>query len=189
MKQLQRLAVGQTAPNFECQDMTGNTIRLSDYADQKLLLCFFRYAGCPWCNLAIHRLTLDLPRLEELGLKVIAFIQSEPENVQRYILDRHQPKPLFPIIADPDRKIYDLYGVNDSVSAAGRSFARIPAWLEATIAKGFHQGKIDGNASLVPAHFLVGPYDLSIHKASYGNDYFQDWPMIEIMEFAQFGPA
>ncbi len=168
--------------------MAGNTIRLSDYDGQKLLLCFFRYAGCPWCNLAIHRLTLDAPRLEALGLKVVAFIQSEPENVQRYILDRHQPKPPFTIIADPKREIYDLYGVHDSLRSASHSFIHIPAWLQATLGKGFTQGKVDGSASLVPAHFLVGPYDMSVYKASYGNDYFQDWPMIEIMDFAQFGP-
>ncbi len=169
-------------------DMTGKLIKLSDYKKHKLLLCFFRYASCPWCNLALHRLVLEAPRLDKLDLKVIAFIQSEPENIQRYIYDRHSPLPNFPVIADPKRKIYDLYHIDDSLKPLARAAVHVPNWFRATIGKGFRQGKVDGSLSLVPAHFLIGPQNLTIHSAGYSNDYFQDWPMIEILEFAQFGP-
>ncbi len=183
------LTRNQQAPDFEMPDMTGKLIKLSDYRNEKLLLCFFRYAACPWCNLALHRLVLQMPRFDELGLKVVAFIQSEPANIKRYIYDRHTPLPTFPIIADPQRKIYDLYHISDSLKPLKTiaTTKSIPSWLQSTLGHGFTQGKIDGSASLVPAHFLIGPYDLTIYKARYGEDYFNDLPMIEILEFAQFG--
>lgn len=180
---------GQTAPGFEVTDMTGQRHKLSDYDGQKLLLCFFRYAACPFCNLALHRLTMTMPQLNELNLKVLAFIQSEPQNIQHYIYERHSPAPTFPIIADPQRKIYDLYGVHDSLKPLKRGLSHIPPWLKASLRQGYVQGKVDGSLSLVPAHFLIGPYDSTIYKASYGNDYFQDWPLLEILDFAQFGPV
>lgn len=189
MKALARLTNGQTAPDFEMKDMAGNIIRLSDYDGRKLLVCFFRYAGCPWCNLALHRLTLEAPRLKSLGLNIVAFIQSEPENIQRYIYERHTPLPDFPIIPDPGSEVYKAYGIRNSVRSAATSAVRIPSWFNATLGKGFRQGKIDGSTSLVPAHFLIGPDNFTIHQASYGSDYFQDWPMIEILDFAQFGAA
>jgi peroxiredoxin Q/BCP len=81
MAKLKRLVAGQIAPAFDLKDIFGRRIKLDDYKDEKLLICFFRYAGCPWCNLAIHRLTMSFPAFDKLNLKVIAFVQSEPENV------------------------------------------------------------------------------------------------------------
>ena len=181
------LHAGEQAPGFTCKDIFGKTIKLSSYKDNKVLICFFRYAGCPWCNLAIHRLTMSYPALAELGLKVIAFIQSEPENVKKFIYGRHDPAPPFPIIADPERKIYDLYGVDDSLSAGARSLVKLPDWLNATFAQGFKQGTIDGSTTLVPAQFLIERRSQKIYKVNYGADYYDHVPIVEIMDFAQFG--
>jgi peroxiredoxin len=168
--------------------MTGRLIRLSDYRNDKVLLCFFRYAGCPWCNLAVHRLALEMPHFEKLGLKVIAFLQSDADHIQRYIYDRHIPPPPFPIIPDPKRRIYSRYGVGTSLAAGIRSVPKLPDWLRATIDKSFRHGVVDGNLGLVPAQFLIGP-DLKVYKAHYGRDYFDDISMVELLEFAQFGPV
>lgn len=182
-----QLVPGKPAPDFTAVAVSGKTVSLADYKGKKLLICFFRYAGCPFCNLALHRLQVAVPQLEELGLNIVAFMQSEPENIQRYIYERHTPAPTFPIIADPDRTYYNLYGVQESVKPLSRAPLQIPSWLKATLWHGYKQGKIDGSVSMVPAHFMTDPYDGTIYKASYSSDYFQDWPMIEILDYAQFG--
>ncbi len=187
MAENRRLIAGQIAPDFSLKDIYGNKVRLADYKYDKLLICFFRYAGCPWCNLAIHRLTMSYRALDELNLKIIAFIQSEPANIQRYIFDRHDPQPQFPIIADPDRTVYNLYGVNDSMSAAARSLVKLPDWLHASFGSNFKQGKVDGSLTLVPAQFLIGQNSHKIYKVNYGADYYNSAPIVEIMDFAQFG--
>jgi hypothetical protein len=130
---------------------------------------------------------MSYPALEALNLKIIAFIQSEPANIQKYIIDRHDPSPKFPIIADPERSIYNLYGVDDSVSAGARSLVKIPDWLQSTFRKGFKQGNVDGSLTLVPAHFLIEQNSHKIYKVNYGVDYYSNVPIVEIMDFAQFG--
>lgn len=180
------LKAGDTAPDFTREDFTGQKITLSDYKSNNVLLCFFRYAGCPLCNLALHRLALAYKDLEPTGLKVIVFIQSEPENIQKNIYERHEPKPPFPIIADPKREIYDQYAVKDSKAAAIKSIRKVPSWISATV-KGFQQATFDGSLTLVPAQFLINKGDQTIYKANYGVDYYDHLAMIEITEFAQFG--
>ncbi len=41
------LEVGATAPEFEVNDHTGATVRLSDYRGRKVLLWFYPKAGTP----------------------------------------------------------------------------------------------------------------------------------------------
>ena len=174
---------------FEMRDVTGKIIKLADYKGKKVLLCFFRYAGCPWCNLAIHRLSVEYPNFKKLGLEIITFVQSKPENIQKYIYGNNVPLPPFPIIADPDRKIYDLYGVTDSYLAAVPSLRHVPDWLWNIVGGKYKQGKVDGSLGLVPAQFMIGTDDTKVYKVYYGVDYFDHLAMSEILEFAQFGPA
>ncbi len=180
-----RLQAGQVAPYFKRTDIGGNVVTLTDFANRKLLLCFFRYAGCPWCNLAIHKLVVEYPKLSEAGLSVVAFVQSPEETIREYIVERHSPLPPFSIIADPNREIYDLYGVESSSKALYATITKIPEWVRATTKEGYKQGKVDGDLSLLPAQFLIGPSRLKVYRARYGQNYGDDMTMDEIVAFAE----
>ena len=41
------LSVGDPAPNFECTAHTGETVRLSDFRGQRLILWYFPKADTP----------------------------------------------------------------------------------------------------------------------------------------------
>ena len=41
------LSVGDTAPDFEVKDHSGNTVGLADYSGRKLLLWFYSKADTP----------------------------------------------------------------------------------------------------------------------------------------------
>ena len=139
------LPVGTLAPNFKVKDVKGKSVELKSLHPKSVLIVFLRYSGCPWCNLALHRLTMEYPLLKKHNCEVIAFIQSTTENVQTNIIKRHDKKPPFPVIADIDRKIYDLYGVQNSVMAFARSMKEIPHWVHAVRKDGFKQKEIDGD--------------------------------------------
>jgi peroxiredoxin Q/BCP len=177
------LTHGQTAPDFTVQDIDGNTIRLSDYNGKKLLLCFFRYAACPFCNLILHSFIERYPKLHENGLEVLAFVQSSRESILDYPLKRQLPRPPFPLIPDPEQKVYKLYEVDASVGKFMRGVIKVPLLITKLYKHHFPQGKIDGNLLLMPAFFLIGPHDLTVYEAYYSPDFATMIPDVDIVNF------
>ncbi len=171
MKEL--ITVGQSAPEFTVKDVKGKTVKLSKFKPKSVLVVFLRYSGCPWCNLALHRLTMEYPLLKDNNCEVIAFIQSTNENVMENIYKRHARTPPFSIIADPDMKIYKKYGVGKSFKAIANSVTKIPYWVHAVREHGFKQEKIDGDLFLVPAMFLVSGHSNKILLASYSSSFYE----------------
>ena len=80
-----RLQPGQAAPDFTVTDFTGVTRTLSDYRGKKVLLSFYRYASCPFCNLRIHQLRQKAAEWEGQGLVMLAVFQSPAAGVTGWI--------------------------------------------------------------------------------------------------------
>lgn len=47
---------GETAMEFDIHGLFGNSVRLQDFGDKKLMLTFYRYASCPLRNLTVHEI-------------------------------------------------------------------------------------------------------------------------------------
>ncbi len=168
------LSPGKTAPTFTASTVFGKKLTLADSASKYTLLVFLRYSGCPWCNLAIHRLAVEQKLLAESRCQVVAFIQSTAENIKQNIYSRHKQKPTFPIVADKTQQFYRLYDVRPSVKSIGMFITQIPQWLHAVKQHGFSQHKIDGNLLMVPAYFLVGEGQQKILHTEYSANFFDD---------------
>lgn len=180
------LRAGMKIPEFSTLSITGQKIESSSLGDEYVLLVFLRYAGCPWCNLAIHRLTLEYQTFKDNNCEVIAFIESEPENVKKYILDRHKVTPMFPIIADSDGVIYQKFKVQAKFSSAVKSITKIPQWVHAVREHGFKQGTLDGNKFTVPAYFLVNGPTQEVIKADYGSSFYDHDTFVDLYETVFF---
>ena len=63
-----KLKQGQSAPAFAAQDVFGNTIDLKDYAGHKLMISFYRFSSCPFCNLRVQQILTRFDAFEERGL-------------------------------------------------------------------------------------------------------------------------
>lgn len=181
-----QLKEGNKAPDFSVKDVTGRTIKLSNYEGRVVLVVFLRYAGCPWCNLAIHRLTVEYPLLQKSGCEVIAFVQSDSEKIKKNIYERHAKKPPFPIIADADMSIYDKYRIQSSVAALAKSITKIPSWVHAVKDHGFKQTELDGKFFLVPASFLIDGSKRTILKAKYASSFYEHETFTDIYERLTF---
>ena len=177
-----KLNLGDIAPQFRTTDVLGNVVDLAVYKDKFVLLAFLRFSGCPFCNLTIHRLSMEYSMLTKNGCQVIAIVQSAGDGIKKNIYDRHKVRPPYPIIADPDRALCDLYGVRESKLAAVWSIKDIPYWIEAVYGHGFRQAEIDGSLLLVPALFLVGPGDQKIVRAGYGSSFYDHATFTSIYE-------
>lgn len=182
----QRFEAGQTAPDFTLKDVMGKSVSLNNYSDKTILLVFMRFAGCPYCNLAIHRLALEQKLLAKDNCQVIAFIESSEKNINTYIYDRHAVRPSFPIIADPERAAYDQYGVRPSYWAAARSIPDIPYWVNAVKKHGFKQGEVDGNAFMTPAMFLIDGETRKIIKVKYSQNFYDNETFTDIYQWLTF---
>ncbi|TAM63676.1 MAG: redoxin domain-containing protein [Rhodanobacter sp.] len=50
-------------------------------AESKVLLSFFRDAGCPFCNLRVYELSTEYEKLRARGVEVIAFMASKASQM------------------------------------------------------------------------------------------------------------
>ncbi|XKT74742.1 MAG: peroxiredoxin-like family protein [Patescibacteria group bacterium UBA2163] len=173
-----QLQNGDVAPSFEVEDVKGKTISLKEYKGKKLLVSFYRYAACPLCNLRIHDLITNHSDLKKNGLHMVAFFQSQKESILEYV---GKQKPPFPIVPDPERKIYSLYGVESSLGKALKAVFKMNKFKEAN-KLGFKGGKKEGDKKLVPADFLIDEKGV-VHTAYYGKDISDHLPLEQIEEF------
>lgn len=176
-----RLVAGDQAIDFQWTDVTGARIKLSDYRGDKVLLAFYRFALCPFCNLRLSMLAKRKKELEDRGLKIIAFIQSPLEAVRKSS-DRHNTP--FPILADYDKEIYSQYGVASRPAGMMSTVLRRPLKIFRAILKGYIPYKIQGDPNLMPAEFLINP-DGTIHTAHYGKDAGDHLSFEKLNSFAQ----
>ena len=179
-----RLKIEQQSPQFTTKDITGKPILLSDYRGKKLMQCFFRYAGCPFCNLALFKIIERYPLLKSQGLNIIAFFQSAKELVHKYPAKQNPP---FPLVSDPQKKIYKKFGVESSVAGALRTIPKMPNFYDATVKHGFKQPHIDGDFFLMPAYFLIGPPKFTIQNLYYSESFADEVPFIHVEDFLLFG--
>lgn len=176
------LAAGDIAPHFTAEDVFGKPVGLATFKSKFVMLVFLRYAGCPWCNLTIHRLSLEYPLLKKDGCEVIAFVQSTPENIKKNIYERHAIRPPFPIVPDQERTYYNLYGVRPSVAAAFHSITDIPHWIKSVRKHGFKQTEVDGSLLMVPAMFLVEPSRRRIVMSQYSASFYDHSTFTDIYQ-------
>jgi peroxiredoxin len=100
------------APVFKLKDVYGRVIDLSEYRDKKVLIGFFRHAGCPFCNLRVHTLSKAHEELKAMGLEMIFFFESKEQVILRSSF--HRGVSPIPIISDPEKIWYTTYGLESS---------------------------------------------------------------------------
>lgn len=142
----------KTIPNVKLRSWKGKTLQLADYKDKKVWLAFFRYAACPLCNLRVHEMIQRHRELKKKGIQILAVFQSDEKSIAKYV---GQQKPPFPLIADPEEKLYKRFGLKKGLWAffhPGNSFLFLKALL-----KGFRGMNPEGTVTRVPGDFLIAP--------------------------------
>src|SRR6185437_10559503 len=83
-----RIADGEPARAFRTMDIAGNVVDLAGYPGKHVLLSFFRFASCPFCNLRVHQLIERYPACHDAGMAMIAVFESPRETMLRYVAGR-----------------------------------------------------------------------------------------------------
>jgi peroxiredoxin len=177
-----RLQAGSAAVPFEVETITGDRISLHAFAGTPVLLMFFRYASCPMCNLRLHDLAGELPRLAARGLQSVAVFHSSARRVRAAAGSRRYPLHL---VADPRFALYRAYGVETSWPRMLLSFARPGFYVDwvRSMRHGFWGG-VDMQMAKLPADFLIAP-DGTVARAHYGRDIGDHLSLSEIETFVE----
>lgn len=101
------LEAGQQAPDFSAVDQDGNTITLSQFSGQKVVLYFYPRDNTPGCTAQACDLRDNYERLQAAGYQVIGVSTDTEKKHQNFIAKYDLP---FPLIADTDHKVHELYG-------------------------------------------------------------------------------
>ena len=164
---MNKLQPNLKAPVFILNDMFGRKIDLNTYADKRILIAFFRHAGCPFCNLRVHALTKLHNELKANGMEMIFFFESKESVLLRSTF--HKDVSPVPLISDPEKKWYATYGLESSAAISAKS--HILEFVQ-TAFKAFSAGvpvhaMADGESiNTIPAEFLVDR-QLIIKKVHY----------------------
>lgn len=145
-----RIEKGRQAPDFTATVYAREPLTLSSLRGKKVWLAFFRYAGCPLCNLRVHQMIQRHPAWEQKGLAIVAVFQAPVGEVAANVGEQNAP---FPIVCDPDEKLYALYGLEASL-AGYLSPKNLPLIAEA-LKEGFTPGAMHGTKTRLPADFLI----------------------------------
>jgi peroxiredoxin len=114
---------GDVVEPFSLPEVHGGTIELERVLDDgPAVLLFFRYAGCPACNIALRHYQTELyPALAALGATLIAISPQVPAKLVA-IKDRFGFG--FPVASDTDNGLARRFGITFTASASSRAHAR-----------------------------------------------------------------
>lgn len=180
-----KLFRGQIAPDFSITTVHDQPFQLNSLKGKKFMVVFFRNTSCPFCNLHLHKLQM-IKDTELAGLEMVFVFESKKEVIRMSSFHSHIPG--IPIISDPAKELYHLFGVEFSVAKQLRSMLYSSYYSQLVDAKklGLDQGprQKETSDSLMPADFLVNE-QFMIEKAHYGKALNDHLAIEEIIEFAK----
>jgi thioredoxin-dependent peroxiredoxin len=178
---MSKLKVGQLVPNFKGKDYLGNDLRLKDFKGKKVLLSFHVFASCPFCNLRVNETKIKQPQWSAEGLEIIHVFPSPGESIARFA---GKDNPPFTIIADPEKKLYAMFGLKKSVLGMLAGFLKVGRLMQAFRVVGLFNSLKNNDAAMhqLPGDFLIDEEGV-IRQAFYAKTTSDNLPLTTIDSF------
>lgn len=116
------LQVGQKAPAFSGVDQDGKKVSLNELKGSKLVLYFYPEDDTPTCTIQACNLRDNYSLLKKSGFKVIG-VSPDAEDKHRKFREKYDLP--FTLLADPQHKIIEKYGVWGEKNLYGRKYMGI----------------------------------------------------------------
>jgi thioredoxin-dependent peroxiredoxin len=101
-------AVGSAAPNFTLPNQENQPVSLADYKGKWVVLYFYPKDQTSGCSKEAHNFQRDLPKYESANAVVLGVSMDTVESHKTWCT---KDGFSFKMLADPDHKVVDLYGV------------------------------------------------------------------------------
>jgi peroxiredoxin Q/BCP len=105
---MKHLKIGDHAPNFSGIDQNDKINTLLDFKGKKLAIYFYPKDNTPGCTVQACNLRDNYEGIEKAGIKILGISADSIVSHQKFADKFTLP---FPLIADEDRTIIDLFGV------------------------------------------------------------------------------
>ncbi len=161
-----RLTDQQAAPAFSTTDVLGQPVSREGLRGRRVLISFMRDAGCPICELRLAHLAQRADSLKAANTRVVLIYESDAATMRQYLVDKDLP---FTFVADPDGKLYDLFGLE-------KSFAKTMIGFTKGAGKQIKAGKklqtqqlprAEANMTRITADFVLDEQGI-VQRAYYG---------------------
>lgn len=159
------VTAGDLLEPFELLKVEGDRLTLAELvAAGPAVLVFFRFAGCPACNIAIPYYERNLqPALRQRGVPLLAV---SPQVPQRLVEIKQRHALTLQVASDPDNALARRLGILYEFDQASR---------QAALAKGTGIGEVTGTGTweLPQPTVLVIGSDRRVHFAQVSPDWLQ----------------
>jgi len=175
-----KLKPGDPVIDLQLQSIDNSRFNTEILRGRRFMLSFFRFAGCPFCNIRMHEL---VTRFRELpgDFTIVAVFDAPLEDLRRHAMRHGAP---FPVLADATNTYYRAYDIDRSViGMLVGAVVRLPALLRA-LSRGYFPTSIKGKLHTLPADFLVDEQG-KIQVAHYGRDLGDHLPFEAVKAFAR----
>lgn len=110
---------GIPAPDFELPDETGALRRLSDFRGKPVVLYFYPKDDTPGCTTEACNFRDDYSAYEEAKVVILGV---SPDSVKSHVKFKEKFALPFPLLADEDHKVCELYDVWALKKFMGREY-------------------------------------------------------------------
>ena len=114
-----QVSEGMKAPAFKGKDQNGNDISLADFKGKKVVLYFYPEDDTPTCTVEACNLRDNYALLRKEGFEILGVSPDDSKSHKKFEQKFSLP---FTLIADPDHKIIDSYGVWGEKQLYGRKY-------------------------------------------------------------------
>lgn len=119
------LKIGDKAPDFEGKNQNNESVKLSSFIGEKVVLYFYPRDNTPGCTAQACNLKDNFNELSKKGYKIIGVssdsIKSHKKFEEKYSLP-------FDLISDEDKAIHKSYGTWIEKSMYGRKYMGTARW-------------------------------------------------------------
>jgi peroxiredoxin Q/BCP len=116
---MKHLKVGDQAPDFISKDQNGNEVKLSDYKGQRFVLYFYPKDNTPGCTTQACNIRDNYSSFKENGINIFGVSADTEQKHVKFIEKFDLP---FPLLADVDHELLNLYGVWGEKKFMGKTF-------------------------------------------------------------------
>ena len=113
------LKIGDKAPAFKLKDQSGETVSLSDFKGQPVVLYFYPKDMTPGCTQEACDFRDNFARLKK-GKTVVLGVSKDTTDLHKKFATKYELN--FPLLADIDGKACEAYGAWQEKSMYGKKY-------------------------------------------------------------------